>query len=459
MSIAVRFDVLNTKNSPSIGADVFANRPTSAANGAIYISTDTNVMYRWNGSTWATIGAGISGSGTINKIPVWTSSGTLGDSDLIYTVPGAYPNKQFVSGASFESQFAAPTTNGQAAGWIIRRTSDSNIIGMLYGQDTTLSSTGSSNIFHHYIQDNYFLKVYSGTTNYYHSFFKNGRVVFNGYTDAGYQFDVQGTSRFNNTLRIDGTAGYTADLFTCYINGGTVAAFKIDMYGRTYITNAGVNAVAAVIGVNTTFGQRTSDPILYSGSNTNAAIGYWNGVKTAGLPTFDTSATSGWAFVVDNGNNGSYNELTIGGTMATGQQASKNLITIDQFTNNGTMVFGSTAGSQTYTLINCPISVSATSTGKILRFIRYNPTISGTTLASHYAATFSSGQIGVGTDTPNASAQVDLVSTTQGLGVMSMTTTQKNAIASPRAGLMVYDNVLLKMCFYDGTAWRTITSV
>jgi hypothetical protein len=66
----------------------------------------------------------------------------------------------------------------------------------------------------------------------------------------------------------------------------------------------------------------------------------------------------------------------------------------------------------------------------------------------------------IGADTTNnASCLFELVSTTQGLGIMSMTTVQKNAIGTPKTGLMVYDSTALKMCFYDGTAWRTITSV
>jgi hypothetical protein len=39
-----------------------------------------------------------------------------------------------------------------------------------------------------------------------------------------------------------------------------------------------------------------------------------------------------------------------------------------------------------------------------------------------------------------------------------MTTTQKNAIASPVAGLVIYDTTLNKLCVYT-TAWQTITSL
>lgn len=43
--------------------------------------------------------------------------------------------------------------------------------------------------------------------------------------------------------------------------------------------------------------------------------------------------------------------------------------------------------------------------------------------------------------------------------ITGMTTTQKNAIASPVAGLMVFDTTLAKLCVYTGSAWQTITSI
>ena len=39
------------------------------------------------------------------------------------------------------------------------------------------------------------------------------------------------------------------------------------------------------------------------------------------------------------------------------------------------------------------------------------------------------------------------------------TTTQKNAIAGPKAGWVVFDTTLGKLCVYSGSAWQTITSV
>jgi mannose/fructose/N-acetylgalactosamine-specific phosphotransferase system component IIC len=58
----------------------------------------------------------------------------------------------------------------------------------------------------------------------------------------------------------------------------------------------------------------------------------------------------------------------------------------------------------------------------------------------------------------SASTIFEVKSTTKGFLPPRMTTTQKNAIASPAAGLVVYDTTLNKLCVYT-TAWETITSV
>lgn len=65
-------------------------------------------------------------------------------------------------------------------------------------------------------------------------------------------------------------------------------------------------------------------------------------------------------------------------------------------------------------------------------------------------------QLGSGSKFASAYLQVD--STTQGFLPPRMTTTEKTAIASPAAGLMVYDTTLNKLCVFT-TAWETITSI
>jgi hypothetical protein len=68
------------------------------------------------------------------------------------------------------------------------------------------------------------------------------------------------------------------------------------------------------------------------------------------------------------------------------------------------------------------------------------------------------GNVGVGVLGNNASAKLQIDSTTQGVLFPRMTTAEKNAIVTPAAGLVVYDTTLNKLAVYT-TTWETITSI
>ena len=70
----------------------------------------------------------------------------------------------------------------------------------------------------------------------------------------------------------------------------------------------------------------------------------------------------------------------------------------------------------------------------------------------------STGKVGIGTTSPGTGTILDVQSTSAGVRFPNMTTTQKNAIATPAAGTMVFDTTLSKLCVYTGAAWQTITS-
>lgn len=65
------------------------------------------------------------------------------------------------------------------------------------------------------------------------------------------------------------------------------------------------------------------------------------------------------------------------------------------------------------------------------------------------------GIVGIG-GTPNASAMLDVISTSRGFRAPSMTTTQRDAIASPVAGLLIYNTTLNFYQVYNGTAWTSV---
>jgi hypothetical protein len=73
-----------------------------------------------------------------------------------------------------------------------------------------------------------------------------------------------------------------------------------------------------------------------------------------------------------------------------------------------------------------------------------------------FATTLTQAQIGIGTNTPNASSQLDISSTSRGLLPPRMTAAQRNAISTPAAGLIVWCNDCGskgEIQIYDGTEW------
>ena len=73
-----------------------------------------------------------------------------------------------------------------------------------------------------------------------------------------------------------------------------------------------------------------------------------------------------------------------------------------------------------------------------------------------FATTLTQAQIGIGTNTPNASSQLDVSSTSRGLLPPRMTALQRNAISTPAAGLIVWCNDCGskgEIQIYNGTEW------
>ena len=63
------------------------------------------------------------------------------------------------------------------------------------------------------------------------------------------------------------------------------------------------------------------------------------------------------------------------------------------------------------------------------------------------------GNVGIGTTNPHASAQLDVSSTTKGFLPPRMDSTQRNAIISPPAGLIIYNTTTNGLESWNGTKW------
>lgn len=262
------------------------------------------------------------------------------------------------------------------------------------------------------------------------SFFRSGSSPYNGVVigdNTGYNFVFgyvsNSTGLFvplvtitdNSGLAITGTLSATG---VATFAAGTVALPSITISGDT---NTGVYFPAAdTVGITTGGAQRGE--FSSTGLAVTGALSATGAISATGVSSFA-------AITASFGSDG----ISVG--TSTGVSA------------RGNVIYRGTDASSAARVGYVGINVYGTD-GSFE--IKHGSAGAGITISS-------SGNVGIGT-TANASAILDAQSTTKGVRMPNMTTTQKNAIASPAAGLMVYDTTLAKLCVYT-TAWETITSV
>jgi len=82
------------------------------------------------------------------------------------------------------------------------------------------------------------------------------------------------------------------------------------------------------------------------------------------------------------------------------------------------------------------------------------------TLVALFLTIVIQAQVGIGTTTPDASSILEIESTTQGMLTPRMTETQRDAIATPATGLLIYQtNSTPGFYYYNGTVWTPFGGV
>jgi len=141
--------------------------------------------------------------------------------------------------------------------------------------------------------------------------------------------------------------------------------------------------------------------------------------------------------------------ITIGSDLKSGEQ----LNFYGQYGTRLKILTSSTIDSISGSVINSGLDYSGSN-----NLILASKGINSTTNVYIMPSTFTSlsGAVLVNTTTDVASSILTANSTTRGFLPPRMTTTQKNAIATPAAGLIVYDSTTNKLQCYNGSTWNDL---
>jgi hypothetical protein len=473
---------LNAKQD-SLGFTPVPTTRTLTING---VAQDLSADRSWTISTGLTVGTTPIASGTIGRVLFqgtgnvlqqssslfWDSTNNrlgIGTSTPAYSIDvvgetfgtshfllnTALPNrhtqtvgfKAFWPGAN--SSFMASTSSGYE-GFLL----NTNLVrngGVWACQDTTRPAY-SIGALYGASSDNFFIQrasASSGTANLVNllTIPSTGNVLINTTTDAGFRLDVNGTARVQSGLannssstafQVTGASGSLLRMRgfgDLYLEGGTPTLFLGS--SGTFVSNGSANFYSTQGAGNTFFSvvHNNSNVAIRALSNSNVLLN-----PSAGNVLIGTTTDAGF-------------RLDVNGTARVGNAYL------------GAWSLGATYARFGHTSYNSSLPFG------FLQEQNGNAYMNGTT--SYIGATnnvifdtnavekmriISNGNILIGTTTDVASSLVTMSSTTKGFLPPRMTTTQKNAIASPAAGLVVYDTTLAKLCVYT-TTWETITSL
>ena len=278
--------------------------------------------------------------------------------------------------------------------------------------------------------------------------FNGGNVGINTTTDAGFRLDVNGTARVSGNLELaantlnfadNGKARFGNSTDLEIYHDGSNSYINESGTGDLYVQTNGTNMFLRDSASGNTFiamNVGTADVALRQGNNIKLRTTS-TGVAVTGNVLINTTTDAG--FRLDVNGTARVNSTTTTGLTIT-QGASGDAIVIQ---NAGYIQMASTR-------------FRAFDSAFQFQNISYNTKVNLS--MSGFSYFNSGGNYTFGSTTEVFTALLNLDSTTRGFLPPRMTTTQKNAIASPAAGLVVYDTDLNALCTYNGTTWITLGS-
>jgi hypothetical protein len=395
--------------------------------GTIDIGTTFRVLgtNSWNNTTSSTSYIQ-NGYTTKNFVSTPSQNGSFSSFDFSNsgpfspTIPNPYTQKLINGAMTINSTAATNSFHGISISATDNSSSIANNVFAVYADATLGTNTSATRWAGYFVGNGYF----------------SGNVGI-GTTSPSYKLDVNGTARFSGTeLRLDnGTTG----TLNIYSNTPSIQFFSADPTGyRFYRSGTGMfwnsaGSIATQISGNDAY-------------TLDASVGHiWRTALSGGAAT---------ARLTTGGN------LIVGGTTDAGYRA--DIQGTFRSNHNGYgIVLTSTTGNRLRWIDN-----------GTFRWAIGSQTIQGGELANSfnfYSGTNSATQVSIAADgavmigvpfpissnyAPSAILQA--ASTTRGFLPPRMTNAQMVAIASPAAGLVVYDTTNNKLNVYDGTNWVTL---
>jgi hypothetical protein len=313
-------------------------------------------------------------------------------------------------------------------------------------------------------------------------------VIQNGgtFTDSGFRLDVNGTARIQNQLTTTGSiTAASAIARGVYMNQTLVASANNDVLvgldiqptftagaftGVTNIALRHAGNISPSVDNTYTLGTGTNGyglvwSRIFRSNNTLTLQGQTDIVFSNTTIIAAKIMTTTGNFIIQNG--GTFTDAGFRlDVVGTARISGTTTITPDALT--GTLATSSLDIAQTWNTTGTPtaikLNVTDTASGSLSDLISLK--VGGVdrfrVVKSGYFVHSSSGEINgvlvVGSNSYNAASQLEVTSTSRGFLPPRMTTTQKNAIATPPSGLIVYDTTLGKLCLRGASAWETITS-